>query len=321
MVFKIQILEINLCPTFEHGQIQRPIPIKLKLIIYSIIAGAILCGFSFPQFGNYASYIPPMILLMLFFNFLDLKIEPHRLLRKELFITFFLSIVIMPSIMFYVLSVGFEPSYRTGLLLVACAPSGIMGIILIRYLTHRDYNLAFSNFLFSTFGSILFIPIVLKLFLGQTISIEMRPIIVQTAILIVIPFLAACFVNRFFTDKQVLWIKKNSNYVIPSLIFLIISTSIGSAAGQLKWDLTLLRLSVSVAGIYLLHAGLAYFIGSLIGRKELKNTLTFMSSSRNCQIVLALAILNFSPLTAVPIVIGIVFHHITNAFWLWMLQK
>ena len=109
--------------------------------------------------------------------------------------------------------------------------------------------------------------------------------------------------------------------MIPALIFLIISTSIGSAASQLKWDLTLLKLSVSVVGIYLIHAGIAYSIGSLIGRKELKNTLTFISSSRNCQIALALAVLNFPPLTAVPIIIGIVFHHITNAFWIWMLQR
>jgi predicted Na+-dependent transporter len=116
-------------------------------------------------------------------------------------------------------------------------------------------------------------------------------------------------------------IKKIPKFVIPFLIFFIISTSIGSAAGQLKWNLTLLRLSVSVVGIYLLHAGLGYFAGSLIGKKELRNTLTLISSSRNSQIVLVLAILNFSPLTAVPIVIGIVFHHISNAFWLWMLQK
>ena len=260
-----------------------------------------------------------MILLLLFFNFLDLKIDPHRLLRKELFITFFLSIVIMPSITYFVLSIGFESSYRMGLLLLACSPTGVMGIILIHYLKYRDYNLAFSNFLFSTFGSILFIPIVLKLLFGQTVLIEMRPIIVQTAALIIIPYLATRFVNRFFPDKQLRLIKKLPKFGVPFLVFLIISTSIGSAASQLKWDLTLLRLSVSVVGIYLLHAGLGYFAGSLIGRKELRNTLTLISSSRNCQIVLA--ILKFSPLTAVPIIIGIVFHHITNAFWLWMLQK
>lgn len=293
----------------------------MKLFIYSVIAAAILCGLFLPQFGNYSSYILPMILLMLFLNFLDLKIEPHRLLRKELLITFFLSIVIMPSITYYILSIGFEPSYRMGLLLVACSPSGVMGIILIHYITYRDYNLVFSNLLFSTFGSILFIPIILKLILGQTFLIEFRPIIVQTAALVIIPFLATRLVNRFFPDKQLQLINKIPKFVVPFLMFLIISTSIGSAASQLKWDLTLLRLSVSVLGIYLLHAGLGYFAGSLIGKKELRNTLTFISSSRNCQIVLALAILNFSPLTTVPIIIAIIFHHITNAFWLWMLQK
>jgi predicted Na+-dependent transporter len=160
-----------------------------------------------------------MILLMLFFNFLDLKIDPHRLVRKELLITFLLSIVIMPSITYYFLSLGFEPSYRMGLLLVACSPSGVMGIILINYLTCKDYNLVFSNLLFSTFGSILFIPIILKLFLGQTVLIEMRPIMLQTAALIIIPFLATRFVNRFFPEKQLLLIKKIPKFVIPFLIF------------------------------------------------------------------------------------------------------
>lgn len=262
-----------------------------------------------------------MILLMLFLNFLDLKITPKRLLRKELLITFFLSVIVMPSITYYVLSIGLEASYRMGLLLVAISPSGIMGIILIRYITYRDYNLAFSNLILSTFTSILYIPIILKLLIGQTVIIEIRPLMVQTAILIILPFLSTRLIIRFFPNKQLQLIIKIAKYITPFLIFLIVSVSIGSAASQVKWDLALLRLSVSVLGIYLLHAGFGYFAGSLIGKKELANTLTFISSSRNSQIVLALAILNFSPLTLVPIIIAIIFHHITNAFWLWILKR
>jgi predicted Na+-dependent transporter len=258
---------------------------------------------------------------MLFLNFLDLKITYNRLLRKELLITFFLSIVVMPTITYYVLSIGLETSYRLGLLLVSTSPSGIMGIIFIKYITYRDYNLAFSNLIFSTFCSIIYIPIILKLTIGQTLLIETRPLIIQTATLIILPFLSTRIIIRFFPEKQLQLIKKIANYMIPLMIFLIVSSSIGSAADQLKWDLAFLRLTVSVISIYLLHASLGYFAGSLIGKKEIKNTLTFISSSRNCQIVLALAILNFSPLTLMPIIIAIIFHHITNAFWLWMLES
>ena len=293
----------------------------MKLIIYFVIVAGILCGLFFPKFGDYSSYIPFMILIMLFLNFLDFKIAYNRLLRKELLITLFLSVVVMPGITYYVLSIGLESSYRLGLLLVACSPSGIVSVILIKYITYKDYNLAFSNLILSTFTSIIYIPIILKLLIGQTVIIEIRSIMLQTAMLIIVPFLLTRIVIKFFTDKQQELIQNLTKYTIPFLIFLIVSFSIGSAANQLKWNLELLRLSVSVLGIYFIHGGLGYFAGSLIGKRDLKNTLTFISSSKNCQIVLALAILNFSPLTSVPIIIAIIFYHISNAFWLWILNK
>jgi predicted Na+-dependent transporter len=258
---------------------------------------------------------------MLFLNFLDLKIAYNRLLRKELLITFFLSIVVMPFVTYYVLSIGLDTSYRLGLLLVATSPSGIMGIVFIKYITYRDYNLAFSNLIFSTFASILYIPIILKLIIGETFLIETRPLMVQTATLIILPFLSTRIIIWYFPEKKLQVIKRIAKYMIPFMIFIIVSSSIGSAVGQLEWDLAFLRLIVSVICVYLLHAGLGYFAGSLTGKKEIRNTLTFISSSRNCQIVLALAILNFSPLTLMPIIIAIIFHHITNAFWLWMLER
>lgn len=260
-------------------------------------------------------------MLMLFFNFLDVKINPYKLFRKELLVTFFLSVILMPVIAYYILSVGFVPPYRIGLLLVAASPTGIMGIILLRYLRHNDSNLAFSNFLFSTFGAILFIPVVLKLILGQTVEIEMRPIMGQTAALIIIPFVATRLVRRFCQDNVLMGIKKASKAFIPALVFLIIATSIGSASDELEWNLTLLRLSFSVFIIYMIQGGLGYMAGSLTDDRKIRNTLALISSSRNIQIVLAIAILNFSPLCSVPIIIATISHHITNAFWLWILQK
>ena len=293
----------------------------MKLAFYAVITAAIIVGFFFPQTGMYSSYIPIMIIFMLFFNFLDVKINPSGLFRKELLITFFLSFVFMPLITYYGLSVGFEPPYRIGLLLIACAPSGIMGIILIRYMKYKDYPLAFSNLLFSTFGSILFIPIILKLLIDQRVAVEVRPLMGQTALLIILPFLATRIAGRFLPEKPLRWIKKTATILIPALVFMTISTSIGSASGELKWDLTLLRLSLTVLIVYLLQGGLGFWVGNLISGRVLRNTLTFISSSRNLQIVLAVAIWNFSPLAAVPIIIATVCHHLTNAFWLWVLQR
>ena len=293
----------------------------MKLFFYISITLAIVSGLLFPTLEVFSGFIPLMIAGMLFFNFLDAKIEMVHVFRKELFVTLFLTLFFMPFVTHNLLSVWFETPYRVGLLLVACAPTGIMGIILIRYLQQRDFHLAFSNFLFSTFGSILIIPFVLKLFLGQTAPIDPRPILIQTAALIIIPFIATRLVNRFGKKPLQQLIKKMAEFLTPVFVFVIVSTSIASASDELKWNSMLIGLSGSVFAIYLLHGGLGYLAGYLIQKRDIKNTLALISSSRNCQIILAVAILNFTPLTTVPIIIATIFHHLTNALWLWALQR
>lgn len=293
----------------------------MKLIFYITSGTAILCGLLFPVAGKYTGAIPYMIALMLFFNFLDLKIDHRRIFRKEMAVTFLFSFVVMPLITYYGLSFGIEAPYRIGLLLVACAPAGIMGIILIRYVKSSDASLAFNNLLFTTFGAILCVPVLLKLFVGRTIIIEIRPIIVQTTLLVILPFLAARAVNLLLTEKLLQGIRKSSGFALPLLVFFTVMIAIGSTSDELIWDLGLVHVTLSTLGIYLLHAGLGFWAGNLIGGKELRNTMTFISSSRNCNFALAIAILNFPALVTIPIVIASIFHHTMNAFWLWVLRE
>jgi predicted Na+-dependent transporter len=227
----------------------------------------------------------------------------------------------MPFIAHALLSPWFDMDYRIGLLLVACAPTGVMGIILIRYLRDKDYDLAFSNFLFSTFGSIFIIPFVLKLFLSQTAAIHTGPILIQTATLVIIPFIATRLVSLVCADAIRVALKKIADFLVPLLAFLIIAISLASASKELKWNLMLLGISICVFAIYLIQGGAGYLAGYLISKRGIKNTLTLISSSRNCQLVLAVSIMNFSPLTVVPIIIASIFHHIMNAFWMWALQR
>ena len=293
----------------------------MKLAFNTVIAAAIVTGFLFPKLGMNPSYIPVMIGCMLFFNFLDVKIDPLNIFRKELLITSALSFVFMPLVTHYGLSPGFESAYRIGLLLSACAPSGIMGTILLRYLKHKDYELAFGNLLFSMFGSILFIPLILKLLVGGYIKVAVKPLIAKIALLIILPFMATRLANRFIREQPLRWIKKSAAISIPALAFLIISSSIGSVADEIQWDLSLWRLSLTVLVIFLLQGGLGYWIGKVLGGRALRNTLTFASSSRNLQLVLAIAVWNFSSLSVVPIIIATILHHSMNAFWLWLLQR
>lgn len=284
---------------------------------------AIIFGLGFPQAGNYAVYIPYMIGLMLFFNFLDVKIQFRKVYPGVLLITLFLSAVAIPLLAYYILGIGFTGAYRTGLLLVACAPTGITTLVLGRYIKGSNYHLVVSNFLCTTFASMFYIPILLKFVLNETVSFETSPytLLGQMALLVILPYILSQTIVHLLHQQWLITHKIISKVFTLLLLFCIIVVSIGKVADQLVWRADSLWLAVLILAVYLIHGGLGYAIGSVWGNNELKMTLPFICSSRNIQLVFAIAILNFSPLTYVPIIMGLFFHHLTNAFWLWILGK
>ena len=284
---------------------------------------AVIIGLGFPQAGKYAVYIPHMIGIMLFFNFLDVKIQFRRSYPWVLLITLFLSAVAIPALVYYVLSVSFPGPYRIGLLLVACAPTGITTLVLGRYIKGSNYHLVLSNFFFITFGSVFYIPILLKFVLNQAVSLETSPytLLGQMALLVLLPYILSQTMVHLLHQQWLVRHKNISKGATLILLFCIVGVSIGKVADQLTWNADSMWLAIVVLAIYLIHGGLGYTIGWVWNNAELKKTLPFICSSRNIQLVFAIAVLNFPPLTYVPVIMGLFFHHLTNAFWLWILGR
>jgi len=295
----------------------------LVLLFCLTIGLAVIFGLGFPQAGKYAVYIPHMIGIMLFFNFLDVNIQFRRSYPWVLLITLFLSAVAIPALVYYVLSVSFPGPYRIGLLLVACAPTGITTLVLGRYIKGSNYHLVLSNFFFITFGSVFYIPILLKFVLNQAVSLETSPytLLGQMALLVLLPYILSQTMVHLLHQQWLVRHKNISKGATLILLFCIVGVSIGKVADQLTWNTDSMWLAVTVLAIYLIHGGLGYTIGWVGKNDELKMTLPFICSSRNIQLVFAIAVLNFPPLTYVPVIMGLFFHHLTNAFWLWILGR
>jgi predicted Na+-dependent transporter len=141
------------------------------------------------------------------------------------------------------------------------------------------------------------------------------------ALLVILPYIVSQIVVHLLHQH---WLVKNEILLkgfTLLLLFCIIVVSVGKVANQLVWHADYIWLAAIILAIYLIHGGLGYLIGWVWGNAELRITLPFICSSRNIQLVFAIAVLNFSPLTYVPIIMGILFHHLTNAFWLWILGR
>jgi hypothetical protein len=220
----------------------------LVLLFCLTIILAVVIGFCFPLLGDQAVYIPHMIGVMLFFNFLDAKVQIRRSYPWVLLITLFLSAVAIPGLVYYILSIGFTAPYRTGLLLVACAPTGITTLILGRYIKGSNYNLVLSNFFFITFGSVFYIPMLLKFVLNADVQMETSPftLLGQMTLLVILPYILSRITVHLLHQQWLIKYKNISKSATLLLLFGVVVTSVGKVADQLVLSANSLWLAVLV---------------------------------------------------------------------------
>ncbi|MFC1513524.1 hypothetical protein ACFL5P_00785 [candidate division KSB1 bacterium] len=293
----------------------------MKNFFNAAVVLGILNGLLFPAVQFINPSIPYLIGIMLVLNFLDIKTYWKDLLRKELFLTSFLTIIFIPVISYYILSIPFEENIRIGILLTACAPAGIMTLIIARFIPQKDYNLIFSNFLFTTFASIIYIPYLLKLIIGRNVEINSLEILIQIAVLILIPYSISRILLKFVSDIKLNKVRFSTKFILPLLVFVIISGSIGGASEELEWNRSLILQTAVIALIYALHGIIGYFSGYIFGGKDIRHSLALTTTSRNIQIMLAVTILNFDSVVLIPLVIAIIIHHFSNAVILYLFRE
>ena len=110
MALYIQINRINIPYYSQRLYTSTDYDIMKYLIYFSLIAG-VICGFTFPQLRILMPYLPCFVAFMLLFNFIDTTMQYKNLLWPELIVTFLLTVVIMPLLSYYLLSLPFHEHY------------------------------------------------------------------------------------------------------------------------------------------------------------------------------------------------------------------
>jgi predicted Na+-dependent transporter len=214
-----------------------------------------------------------------------------------------------------------QQEYRIGVLLAAIAPSGIMALVLSRFIRLKDDNLILGNFLASQFGCIIYIPLVIKILVGTSVSVNSVHLFLQICALILVPYALSVAAKKIKANYSFRGSKYYSQVLASVLIFFIISLSISGVSVELEWEKSLIALTPIVFLLFVIQGGLAYLFGGIFWDKKIRNSLALGASSRNTVVMIGIGAINFSPVVVVPCVLGLIFHHLTNAFWLWFLDR
>ena len=114
---------------------------------------------------------------------------------------------------------GFPPEIAVGIILVACTPSGMASNVMV-FLGKGNLALAITVTAFSTMISPLLTPLLLKLFAGQMVHINVVEMVMEIVKMVLLPIVAGlCFNIVCFGG-----VKRNSLYWQMSVFMLLIIT-------------------------------------------------------------------------------------------------
>ena len=246
-----------------------------------------------------------MFLMGLTLELTDFK----KILKKPslFFFVTFLQFSVMPTAaLLLVKAFNIPPDLALGIIILGCCPGGTASN-LITYLCNGNLALSIVCTFFSTIVSVLLTPILIFLLSSKNVDINVIGLIKSSFSIVFLPvFLGLIFKVFISMQKIVKLLPKISEFFIAFIIGIIFSLNF-NLLNQLSYSLFFCIVLHNLIGL-----SVGFLIGGLLGLslKE-KKTISIEVGMQNSGLGMALSILHFSKIVALPSAIFSLWHNIS----------
>ena len=269
--------------------------------------------------SNFKTSIPFLLGAVMFF--MGLTLEPadiRKVLKKPVwvFTTIFLQFTIMPTVAYFLVKISnIPPELALGIIILGCCPGGTASN-LITYLCKGNVALSIISTFCSTIISIIITPILIFLLSKQNINVDII-ILMKSAFLIVFFPVVLGFLFKYFNPKlKINFLPKISEFLIALIIGVIFSLNVENIK-NLSFILLLCILLHNILGLVI-----GYMFASFLKfPKQERKTVSIEVGMQNSGLGMALSIIHFSKLVALPSAIFSLLHNISGVALVYLWKK
>ena len=281
--------------------------------IWALVSAVL--GFVFPEiFAALAFLIVPILGIIMFGMGMTLKTEDFvEIIKrpKPVLLGLLAQFTLMPLIA-YLLTVVFQldPLIAVGVILVGCCPGGTSSNV-ITFLAKGDVALSVAITSISTLLAPFLTPLLLNLFAGQLIDIDLVNMMLTITKIVIVPIVLGIVFHKLLGDKV-----EFATAVLPMVSVLGISIIIAAVVAVSK--ATILDSGAMVFMVVALHNMIGYTLGYTIARlsgfsERQRRAIMVEVGMQNSGLGAALAATYFNPVAALPSAIFSVWHNFSGA--------
>lgn len=299
--------------------LQKMMPIFTPL---SLVIGVLLDEWMIPLLF----LVPWLFAFMTFAGSLTMNLSAFKSFRRYsviIVVTIAFLHIAMPLWAYFIAELLFnDPLYTIGFVLAVAVPTGVTSFIWAA-VTRGNLALCLSIILIDTVLSPLVMPGLVHIVAGDTIHVDIWPMMVDLLLMIVIPSIAGVLVNEW-TDARVS--KTMAATFAPFskmslfLIVMINSSAIAPYVEHITWELA--KIIAVVFLVALSGYVICYVVGKLVWKdEELVVTFVFTGGMRNISAGVVLATTYFPGKVVMPVVFGMLFQQILASQFHRVLMK
>ncbi len=295
----------------------------IRFSFFIIITFFLLLSFLFTDFfSSLKSYISLLLGMIIFFMAMTVNVNHFQDVLKKpqlILITVVLQYSIMPTLAYLIAKTfNLSSEITLGFIILGSCPGGTASNV-ITYLCKGNVPLSLICTLISTILSVVFTPYLIVFFTDQTINIDVNSLIYSTSKIILIPMILGFLVRMFLYD---FFQKIKPSLPIISEITIALVIAIIFAVNSDSLETLNIKIFLSVV----LHNVGGLLIGYHIARfLNLPNTsiktISIEVGMQNSGLAMALAVVHFTKIVALPAAIFSLWHNISASVLVYLSKK
>jgi bile acid:Na+ symporter, BASS family len=275
-----------------------------------------LVGVFFPQAHIYSFLIQHLLMVMLFFAFLDIDLKP-RSSQKGVFWILLANVSIAFGV--YGLLAPFNIQLALAGFLTAIAPTAISSPVIVGFV-EGDMEYIIASVILTNVAVALIVPLALPTLTGTAMQISIADVLQSVVIVMFIPLLLAQMAKKLPTAGQK-FLRKGKSLSLPLWLLTLFIVSAKASDFLRNENTASLGTLGIIAGISLVICILNFGIGVLLGGHSHWKESGQALGQKNLSFTIWIALTFVNPLVAMGPMFYIIYHHIYNSWLIYHFEK
>jgi BASS family bile acid:Na+ symporter len=285
--------------------------------VFGLLATMAL-GALVPQVHVFSFLIQYLLMVMLFFSFLDIEFRLQTF-QKSIFWILFANIVV--AFLSYAVLASYNGTLALTAFMTAIAPTAIAAPVIMSFIRGRiEYVVA--AVLVTNISSAIIIPMTLPFLLGAQadLRISVREVLEPVVIVMFVPLILARLVSYMpLGPRRFLRAGKRFSFAIWLLNLFLISANASSFLRHENQNSISTLLVIALISLVLCIVN--FGLGALLGGRQNWQEASQSLGQKNLSFVIWIALTFINPLVAMGPTFYILFHHLYNSWSIYRFEK